>query len=148
VPERKTILLGEYETMKKILRRDKKAELSPGMQEAMKKANFSRFGTLAFSTRNLWKDVLRDKGVRRDFEHAFGNVIDPERLLQLLDMGVMHVRMGSTFEVQAEILGKDTKAAFNVSVKTETLMALWTKGEYVPDERPWSTPTTRPARRP
>jgi hypothetical protein len=53
VPESKLILLGEAETLKKVLKRDRAPELSPGMKAALKETDFSKTIAVAADLKGL-----------------------------------------------------------------------------------------------
>jgi len=129
VADKKTILLSSRpDALQRVLRREKKAEIAPGMQEAMKKADFTQAATFVMNSRDFRKDWLRDEDFRRDIARSFQGMIDAEGLFELMDTAIVQLRLGSKVELDAQLLGKDTKVSFSASIKTQTLLALW-KGQ-------------------
>ncbi len=136
LPNRTILFSSHVETLSRVLKRDRKADVSEGMQEAMNKTDFTQALAVSISTRDLRRDLMRDREFRNDMARSFGSVIEPEKLLELTDMTVMHIRLGSKVEVEAKVLGKDTEVVFKVSVKTSALIGLLNKGEWFQDRGP------------
>jgi hypothetical protein len=121
VPDSKTILFSSPEMMTRVLRRDKKADMTQGMKDAMKSADFSEAAAAVFSVQDFWKDTLRES----DPSNAlFGGAISPEQLTQFADHGFIQFRLGSKVEMEAQLLGTDSKVMYSFSIKTKTLIDL------------------------
>jgi hypothetical protein len=125
VPDSKTVLVGPADMMARILKRDKKASISAGMQEAMKKADYKAAMTVAITMRDLWKEALKGTNLRQELQRDAN--LDPELLTQLFDMSIMHIRIGSNVEIEAQVLGTDFKGVYSVSIKATTLANLISK---------------------
>ena len=137
LPDGHTILLGNAETLRSVLKRGKKAEVSPGMQAAMKRVDFAEAAVLAVNTHDFGKD----KEVQRELSRAFDGFVDGERLLQMAETMTVQVKVGSKVEVEATLYGKDTKAILTITVKSDTLAGLPRRSLMFR-----GSPTTAPAR--
>jgi hypothetical protein len=63
VPESNVVLIGEPASLRKVLQRDKAADLSPGLKTAMKDADFSKTLAVAVSLKDVPKNGLNQFGM-------------------------------------------------------------------------------------
>jgi hypothetical protein len=123
VPDSKTIVLGPPETLKQVLQRGKKADMTQSMKDAMKQADFRDALVMAFNFRDLIRDSLRN-APRDLLPQELGSAVAAEKLTHFWDSGIVVMRLGSNAELEVQIIGKDSKMTFSFSVKTATLTDL------------------------
>jgi hypothetical protein len=96
IADDQTVVVGPVATMARVLERNGKAELSPGLERLLHKVNFSRSAAGAVDLRDLAEG------------RAFRN-IDPElqQLLGRLDGAIVHISVGSDLRYDATLFGRD-----------------------------------------
>jgi hypothetical protein len=120
VPDSKTIVAGPPEILQRVLKRGRKTELSDGMKEAMKNADFTEAAAVVFNFKDLIKDAVRSRAL--DLPSELSSVADVETIWQFLECGVIQFRLGSKVELEMKVLGKDSKVALIISVNQKTLV--------------------------
>lgn len=112
-PDNQTIVIavGKSDALKKVLERNKAAELSDGLREALKHADFSKSITLAVDSKEMYtrtKEANKSKGV--DFDKMldqFG-IANP---MGDIDGGAYQLDFAKDIKLQVVLLCKDAKTS-------------------------------------
>jgi hypothetical protein len=97
----KMILTGKKETLQKVLRRDKKPELSEGLKNAMKQVRFTKSVAVAADLKPVQSKIPKSQPGGPDFSEIVGKA----------DGVGVQVDIGSDIDITAVILCRDDKAA-------------------------------------
>jgi hypothetical protein len=116
VPETKRVVFGKAETLKKILERNKSAELSDGLRIALKYADFSKAVTMAMDSKEMYaklKEANKKNGM--DLDQVFDK-IGIANPMGDIDGGAYQIDVGKDIKIQSVMLCKDAKTAEDMKV--------------------------------
>lgn len=119
LPDSKTVLIGKGDTLKKVLERDKPAELSDGLRGALKDADFSKSLTMAMDSKEMYAK-MKKSGV--DFEKAWEK-IGIANPMGDIDGGAYQVDVGKDIKFQSVMLCKDSKTAEDIKKISDGMAA-------------------------
>jgi hypothetical protein len=111
LPESKLVVIGKSDTLKKILERNKSAELSEGLRAALKYADFSKSITMAVDSKEMYakmNEANKKNGIDLDKVFDKIGIANP---MGDIDGGAYQIDVGKDIKFQSVMLCKDAKTA-------------------------------------
>jgi hypothetical protein len=116
LPDTKVVLFGKSDTLKKVLERNKAAELSEGLRATFKYVDFSKSIAVAMDSKELYakvKEASKKNGM--DLDQVFDKVGIANPMGDI-DGGTYQIEFGKDIKVQSVTICKDAKTAEDMKV--------------------------------
>jgi hypothetical protein len=111
LPESKLVVIAKSDTLKKVLERNKAAEVSEGLRAALKYADFSKAVTMAMDSKEMYakiNDANKKNGMDLDKVFDKIGIANP---MSDIDGGAYQIDVGKDIKVQSVMICKDAKTA-------------------------------------